>query len=260
MGQTLFIIYCNGKIMIYKYLTVNFLQFPRPYPSQYDLRGESFTCYGSDFRGCITYKFNNQGFRSDFDYDLTDNDSLLVCLGSSIGTGHGLEIDQTFGHHVAKHCRKKLWNLGQGCFRSSNQTMLEQLEFLTKTNIDIGYYVLQFTHINRMGTKSNSYLELDNSVAVKNFTTTLEKISKLLHGKRWCWLLCDYAQNQFPQEVINHPNKIVIDPDSMDFIEVENYKHLAPTQHALKMLSLHPGAQWNQHIANLIIEYFDEHQ
>jgi len=239
---------------------VNFTQFPQPYQSQYQLRGESLTCYGSDFRGCITYNFNDQGFRNDFDFDLNDPESLLICLGSSIGTGHGIELAQSFGHIVAKHFNKKYWNLGQGCFRSSNQTMLEQVEFLTATQLDIAYTLIQFTHINRMGNKSNNYLELDPILAMQNFVKILDKITVLLQDKRWGWLLCDYSAADFPVHVIDHPNKIAIDPDSVDFVDVENFQHLAPTQHAIKMLSVHPGPKWNQDMASHIIDYFNGHQ
>ena len=47
---------------------MSFTQFLKPYPSQYELRGESMTCYGSDFCGCVTYNFNNQGFRMERKY------------------------------------------------------------------------------------------------------------------------------------------------------------------------------------------------
>jgi hypothetical protein len=239
---------------------VNSLQFFKPYQSQYALRGESITCYGSDFRGCVTYNFNNQGFRSDFDYELTDPDHLLVCTGSSIGTGHGLDIEQSFGHITASALGKKLWNLGQGCFRSSNQTMLEQIEFLVGTQLKIDYYVVQFTHINRMGSKMDSYIELDQRKALEHFEAILKQMSSLLQGKKWCWLLTDYSQTVFPDWVINHPHKIIIDPDSVDFVSTQEYQQLAPTEHALKMLSLHPGINWNQHIATLILDYFYAHQ
>jgi hypothetical protein len=230
-------------------------QFPKPYPSQFDLRGDTFTCYGSDFRGCVSYTFNSQGYRSEFDYDITDTAPLLVCLGSSIATGHGLDLAQSFGHIVGESLCVKSWNLGQGCFRSSNQTILEQVEYLANSSLNIRHYVIQFTHINRTGNKFNSYLELDSKKAVENFCGILKKISNLLHNKSWCWLLTDYSDAELPNWVTGHPNKIVIDPDSMDFVDTESYKHLTPSTHALQMLSLHPGPQWNQHIASLILNY-----
>lgn len=229
--------------------------FPKPYPSQFDLRGESITCYGSDFRGCVHYNFNNQGYRSSEDFSLTEKDPLIVCLGSSIATGHGIDLDESFSGILAKKLKKKLWNLGQGCFRSSNQTILEQVEFLTQTQLPIDLYVIQFTHINRQGNKYNSYLELDQSVCVQNFLEILSKISNLLKTQQWCWMLTDYSGATLPDFVVNHPHKIVIDPDTVDHVNVIGYEQLAPTRHALKMLSLHPGPQWHQTIANQVINY-----
>lgn len=216
-------------------------------------------CYGSDFRGCIDYTFNNQGFRSDFDYTLDDPDKLLVCMGSSIATAHGLEVHQGFGYLVAQELNNKLWNLGQGCFRSSNQTILEQVEFLNQTQLNIEHWVIQFTHINRMGNKFNSHIELDQASNIQNFCSILSSIEQELDGQRWCWMLADYSQAEFPSWVINHPHKITIDPDSVDFVAVDAYRHLAPNETSLRNLSLHPGPQWNRNIADMILNYFHEH-
>lgn len=233
------------------------LVFPKPYPSQFALAGESYTCYGSDFRQCVEYRFNNQGYRSEFDYDLHDKDPLLICLGSSIATGHGLDADQNFGYLVAKHYDKKFWNLGQGCFRSSNATILDQLDFLTRTELSIEFIVIQFTHINRQGTRFDSYLELDQQKALENFCSILRSVSDLLGNRRWCWILTDYSNAVMPVWVLNHPNKVIIDPLTVDHVDVTGYQHLAPTQQALRMLSLHPGPGWHRHIADQIISYFN---
>jgi hypothetical protein len=233
-------------------------EFLRPYPSQYELRGDTYSCYGSDFRGCVNYKFNNQGYRSDFDYDLNSQDCLAVCLGSSIATGHGLELNETFGSLVADYFGKTLWNLGQGCFRSNNQTVLDQVKFLINTDLNIDYFLIQFTHINRCGSDVESYLELDAQRALENFENILTQVSCCLSGKKWCWMLADYSGADLPQWIQDHPNKIIVDPDSVDFVETAAYANTAPSRHALKMLSLHPGPNWNQHIATLMIDYFNE--
>jgi len=235
-------------------------EFPRPYPSQYELRGDTYSCYGSDFRNVINYTFNNQGYRSSEDFNLSEKEPLIVCLGSSITNGHGLELGDSFSGILAKQLNKKLWNLGQGCFRSSNQTILEQVEFLAQQPLPIDLYVIQFTHINRQGNKYSSYLELDQSVCVQNFLEILKKITKLLKDQQWCWLLTDYSGVEFPDWVISHPNKIVIDPDIIDHIDISGHELQAPSQHALKMLSLHPGTKWHQTMANQILNYIDEHQ
>ena len=230
--------------------------FPKPYPSQYDLRGESFTCYGSDFRDIITYNFNDQGYRNDFDFDLADTSPILAALGSSITTGHGLDLVDSFSSIVADKLSKKLWNLGQGCFRSSNQTILEQTKFLVDSQLNIDYYVIQFTHINRQGNKYNSYLELDQSVAIQNFESILTEVTQVLAGRSWCWMLMDFSGATFSDWVVNHPNKIAIDPDITDHIDVSGYEPLAPSTHALQMLSLHPGPEWHKETAGQIVEFF----
>ncbi len=233
------------------------MNFPRPYFSQFDLRGESFSCYGSDFRGCIDYTFNNQGYRSYFDYDLTSNERITTCLGSSIATGHGIELTDTFGHLVSDHFNTKLWNLGQGCFRSNNQTILEQIIFLANTDVNIEYYLVQFTHINRCQTEfGHGYLEHDESLALDNFCKILSTASDVLENKKWAWILTDYSNANYPAWIIDHPNKIAIDPDSVDFVPTDQYQQLAPSTHALKMLALHPGPAWNREIADLMIHYF----
>jgi len=233
--------------------------FPQPYHSQFALRGDSYTCYGSDFRDCITYTFNNQGYRSEFDYDLEEKHPLLVSLGSSVATGHGLEADKNYGAIAAQYFDRKFWNLGQGCFRSSNQTILEQVEFLVDSGLPVDYFIIQFTHLNRQGSRSNSYLELDQTLSVSNFCEILQRISHLLHGRKWCWLLLDYSNALLTSWITDHSAKIAIDPDSIDHISVEGYEKAAPTQHALKMLSLHPGQKWHAEIADQIISFFREH-
>ena len=227
--------------------------FIKPYPSQYELRGDSMTCYGSDFRNIITYNFNDQGYRSDYNFELTDPAPLIACLGSSIATGHGVDLDESFSGIVANKLQKKLWNLGQGCFRSSNQTILEQIEFLTNTSLNVELYMIQFTHINRQGNKFNNYLELDLDICIQNFCSILEQITTLLATKKWCWLLADWSGATFPNWVINHPNLIVIDPETVDHVSVDGYESLAPSDRVINTLSVHPGPGWHTDMAKKII-------
>jgi hypothetical protein len=72
-------------------------------------------------------------------------------------------------------------------------------------------------------------------------------------------LLTDYSGAKFPSWIIDHPDKISIDPDIIDHVNVSGYKHLAPSSHALKMLSLHPGPEWHNTTAQQIINKLYEH-
>jgi hypothetical protein len=66
----------------------------------------------------------------------------------------------------------------------------------------------------------------------------------------------DFSGAEFSDQVTKHPNKIAIDPDIIDHISVEGFESLAPTTHALQMLSLHPGPVWHKETADQIIEFF----
>jgi hypothetical protein len=132
---------------------------------------------------------------------------------------------------------------------------VEQVRFLTESDLNIHQMVIQFTHINRQGNKSNSYLELNQETCVQNFTDHLCEVTELLSGYAWCWMLMDYSGAGFPVYVTDHPNKLAIDPDIIDNLPVDGYQHLAPTTTALSALSAHPGPRWHLYTARDIINF-----
>ena len=60
----------------------------------------------------IQYRYNNYGFRSDDDFNNTDEG--IVCLGCSFTEGIGLPIELNWGYLLAKQLGLKHYNLGQG--------------------------------------------------------------------------------------------------------------------------------------------------
>lgn len=63
------------------------------YELNWDLRGQIVSNCGRDYTGLIEYKFNNQGFRSDFDYIMAPK---YAFFGGSIVFGVGVSIDKIF--------------------------------------------------------------------------------------------------------------------------------------------------------------------
>jgi hypothetical protein len=133
--------------------------------------------------------------------------------------------------------------------------MVDQVRFLTESGLNIDMLMVQFTHINRQGTKSNSYLELNQEICIQNFVDNLRDMTEMLTGCQWCWMLMDYSGAEFPQYVTDHPNKLAIDPDIIDNISVADYEHLAPTTTALAALRAHPGPLWHLYTARDIINF-----
>ena len=66
---------------------------PKPLPSQFDLRGETMTCYASDNRGVVSYRFNESGYRSDIEYVVSDtykNKTFAIIHLQMLHTGLGM--------------------------------------------------------------------------------------------------------------------------------------------------------------------------
>ena len=86
-------------------------------------RGNTVNQYGLDRTGQIIYKFNNQGFRSDRDFDFVPSYAFFGC---SFVAGIGVSLEQTFAS-MFKHSH----NYGL-CGQYLNQHSYEHLNrFLT---------------------------------------------------------------------------------------------------------------------------------
>jgi len=60
----------------------------------------------------ISYKFNNLGFRSDFDYQKEDAGNIFI--GCSMTEGVGLKWDETYHEHLSQTLEGKRINLSIG--------------------------------------------------------------------------------------------------------------------------------------------------
>lgn len=60
----------------------------------------------------IKYKYNNLGFRSNFDFE--PGMEGILCLGCSFTEGIGLPLDYVWHTHLSNHLNEKCFNLGSG--------------------------------------------------------------------------------------------------------------------------------------------------
>lgn len=61
----------------------------------------------------VEYRYNNHGFRSDDDWDVSDRGAGAMFLGCSITEGIGLNIEQTWGYRMSRHLGGRFYNMGQ---------------------------------------------------------------------------------------------------------------------------------------------------
>tara|TARA_Y100000389_G_C17262174_1_gene413583 strand:- start:108 stop:809 length:702 start_codon:yes stop_codon:yes gene_type:complete len=197
-------------------MTKNIL--PTPLPSQYELRGESMTCYASDNRGEVNYSFNELGYRSNIEYVIADTykNKTFAWFGSSIVNGHSIELEESFAQIVTKKLDATCWNFSQGCYRASNEVIVEQVEEVLKTDAQIDTFFIQFIDLHRRATGIDTYYEFDFEDNLKNFKKTFSKLQSLLANKKWYWLLWDRHVHNIQESIVNDPNKIFINFPNQD--------------------------------------------
>lgn len=185
---------------------------PKPLPSQFELRGETMTCYASDNRGVVSYKFNESGYRSNIEYVISDthNNKTFAWFGSSIVNGHSVDLDDSFAQIVSKNLNAVCWNFSQGCYRTSNEIIVSQVEQILNTDAKIDTFFIQFIDLHRRATGIDTYYELDLEANSKNFEDTFKKLQSLLAGKKWYWFMWDKYQHKLSNDIINEPHKIFI--------------------------------------------------
>lgn len=197
-------------------------------------------CYASDNRGTVEYRFNTLGYRSDIEYDVeaSKNKKVFAWLGSSITAAHSIPVDQGFPETVSRKFGAECWNFSQGCFRVSNQIIVEQLEDILKSGANVDTFFIQFISLHRRGSKLTTYYEFDFKNNEEEFEKVFAKTQQLLDGRKWYWLLMDQHQHTIPEWILNTPNMIIKNPHFLDTTGITG----------------HPGPKTHSGIANLIIK------
>ena len=68
-----------------------------PVPDMYARKGQCVRTFGLDTTGRIEYRFNLQGFRSNFDFDYIPQYAVFGC---SLVFGIGVDVDSTVCNHL----------------------------------------------------------------------------------------------------------------------------------------------------------------
>lgn len=216
------------------------INLPKPLPSQYEFRGEHMMCYASDQRNLVEYRFNELGYRNDIEYKIEDtfNQTVYAWFGSSVTNGHSIAVEKSFPQLVSNKMNAACWNFSQGCFKTSNQILFEQLEMVLATDANLDIIFVQFINLERQGSGFDVYFDFDKENNVKKFEEIFMKFSDLLAGRKWYWMLLDKLQHDIPEWILETPNKIIHNPLFADCTGVTE----------------HPGEKTHAGLAKLILK------
>jgi len=166
---------------------------------------------------------------------------VYAWIGSSITNGHSIEIEKSFPQLVSFAVSAECWNFSQGCFKTSNQILLEQTEMLLNSGASIEKFFIQFINLERQGSKLDIYYNFDKAENVKKFEKIFQSFNQLLKGKSWYWMLLDKLQHEIPDWILDSPNRIVHNPMFIDATGIKEHPgektHRGLSQMILKKLN-----------------------
>jgi hypothetical protein len=202
------------------------MSIPLPNFSHYECRNETLEVYASDRRGTIEYKFNNLGYRNNIDY-VDCGQPIAAYIGSSLTSAIGVPWDNGFCYLSSKKLNVEPWNFSQGCTYLNNKTILDIVESLVSSHLNIQYWVVQFIDFDRLDTIEVSSTDLEKNS--QEFVRIFNKIEDLLKDKSWCFLCVDRLTHNVPDAIRKHPKCVAW---NFPFIDMSG-------------VGTHPGQKWH---------------
>ena len=194
------------------------MAFPTTYYKEY-ING-SCKRIGQDYTGLIEYKFNEQGFRCDLDYQEQEQNAICF-FGSAITTGVGHQWQYAYPKKSLENTNLKAYNFAQGCMGVDNSTILEHVELVKNMeNFKPLCYVVQFIGLERVFDKKTLAMKLssDRDKNMQVFLDVFKKLETLLQNDKWMFFGCDAGNHDVPKEITNHEKCIIWNPRFIDSI------------------------------------------
>jgi len=210
------------------------MSLPLPFRDQYECRNETLEVYASDRRGLVEYKFNNLGYRNNFDYFLEESNAG-VYLGSSITSGIGVSWEKSFVKLSSDLLAVQPYHFSQGCTMVDNYELLQQLTALIESDFRPKFWVIQFIDLDRRFDADTGICDssLDTAKNINDFVDMFSTIEALLCDKTWCFIACDRMSHAIPDRIKHHSNCVAWNPRFIDQAGV----------------GTHPGPKWHQMIS-----------
>lgn len=195
------------------------------------LCGQTVYSFGKDQTTTTRYTFNSLGYRSDHEFELVDNATIL--LGNSHTFGLGVSIEHSFAGIINEKLQSPVYNFAWGSYAHEN---LEQLELL-KTILSLitpKLIIFQINDLNRI--RVNGIISFDNDTELllqkfHNFFYELKKIVKTIPHILLHWDYEKIGKDLDFSSCLIH-NKYHIDTIEF-FSEGKIQKHIGRASHRL---------------------------
>jgi hypothetical protein len=179
----------------------------------WQFRGQTVDKFGYDQSGFNIYRFNDQGYRSDVDFDFSK--PCLVTIGPSISFGIGLPIEKTFSFLLAQKLKLDNYNFGIGCLKHTNNDYLDLLIDIGKKP-NIQGIIINWNNLSRVQDMQEVYDDYDRSNCISRLESLLETADQLISVPKF-YILFDPDQLDLPTYLKN--KLLIYNKGVMDFSE-----------------------------------------
>ena len=134
----------------------------------YELRNQTLPKFAEDDFTGTTYRFNNLGYRSNREFEISND--VIVILGNTLSFGLGLNIEKTFSGLIEEQLKYPIYNFSWGRYGHENSEQLILLKNILSL-INPRLVIFQINDLNRI--RRNDKIKFDNPKEL-----VLEKFNK----------------------------------------------------------------------------------
>jgi len=187
--------------------------FPPATPAQmYSLRNQTVHQYADDSFTNTRYTFNGLGYRSDYEFELTND--VVIVFGNTLTFGLGLDIEQTFIGILSKKIPFPIYNFSWGRYGHENSEQLELLKNILSL-ITPKLIIFQINDLNRHRINNTVSFNNPQELIVEKFNKFYTELKRTVGTIPHILLHWDYEDHgvDVPDCLIHNKYHV----DSIDF-------------------------------------------
>jgi hypothetical protein len=204
------------------------------FPKSYNIEHKKSTTHkiGQDMRGVVNYNFNQQGFRSNIDYQENEKNAIAF-FGNLYTSAVGIDWNDGFPQKICDGLNMQCYNFSQGCAGVDNNEIVRTVRHVVQMeSFKPSFYVVQLCELERRFSQKSLglRLETDKEKNIENFLEVFAELETLMKEKQWMFFVMDHTlKHNVPSHIINHERCLCWNPYIID-----------------KILQGIPGEKWHE--------------
>ena len=146
-------------------------------------------------RGVVNYNFNQQGFRSNIDYQENEKNAIAF-FGNLYTSAVGIDWNDGFPQKICDGLNMQCYNFSQGCAGVDNNEIVRTVRHVVQMeSFNPSFYVVQLCELERRFSQKSLglRLETDKEKNIENFLEVFAELETLMKEKQWMFFVMDHT-------------------------------------------------------------------